>query len=143
MDVPNFLYKFVRYADDVVILCRNKGEAEEALKFAQKALYRLKLEISEEKTIVTTFKSGFDFLGFRFGLRGKGIGTKSIKAFYRKVREVTRRHQGNRPVEEVVKELIPILRGWGNYHRYGLNVGIFTKLDKWVRKRLRSYIYKR
>ncbi|MDT8444677.1 MAG: group II intron maturase-specific domain-containing protein, partial [Desulfuromonadales bacterium] len=66
-----------------------------------------------------------------------------LKALYGNVRKVTRRIQGDRPVEEVIETLNPVLRGWGNYHRDGRNVGMFTKLDKWVRKRLRSYIHKR
>lgn len=136
-------YQFVRYADDVVILCRREEEAPEALNYAREVLGRLKLELSEEKTVVTSFKAGFDFLGFHFTNRGFTIGTKSLKALYSKVRKATRRKQGDQPVEEVIRALNPILRGWGNYHRNGRNVGMFTKLDKWVRKRLRSYICKR
>ena len=136
-------YQFVRYADDVVIMCRNGQEAEQALAFARKALGSMKLELSEEKTRITTFKQGFDFLGFHFKLNGKGVGTKSLKGLYSKVRQITRRYQGDRPVKQVIEDLCPVLQGWGNYHRYGRNVGLFTKLDKWVRKRLRSYIYKR
>jgi group II intron reverse transcriptase/maturase len=136
-------YRFVRYADDVVILCRDKEEADRALGFARQSLARLKLELSEEKTTIATFKSGFDFLGFRFKLGGRGISSKSIKAFYQKVREATRRHQRDRPVEEIIEAVNPILRGWGNYHKEGRNVGIFTVLDNWVRRRLRAYIYKR
>jgi RNA-directed DNA polymerase len=136
-------YRFVRYADDVVILCRDEEEAGKALDFARRRLARLKLELSEEKTKITTFKAGFDFLGFRFKPGGRGIGSKSIKAFYRKVREATRRHQGDKPVEQIIETLNPILRGWGNYHKEGRNVGIFRCLDNWVRRRLRAYIYQR
>lgn len=135
--------RFVRYADDVVILCRDKEEADRALGFARQCLARLKLELSEEKTKITTFKAGFDFLGFRFKLGGRGISSKSIKAFYSKVRRATRRHQRDRPVEQIIETLNQTLRGWGNYHKEGRNVGIFTFLDNWVRRRLRSYIYKR
>ncbi|MCA1796390.1 MAG: group II intron reverse transcriptase/maturase [Geobacteraceae bacterium] len=136
-------YKFVRYADDVVILCRREEEAPEALNHVREVLKRLKLELSEEKTSISTFKAGFDFLGFHFTRRGHTIGTKSLKSLYAKVRLATRRKQGDQPVEEIIKALNPLLRGWGNYHRYGQNVGMFTKLDRWVRNRLRSYIYGR
>ncbi|MDT8445066.1 MAG: group II intron maturase-specific domain-containing protein [Desulfuromonadales bacterium] len=71
------------------------------------------------------------------------MGTKSLKALYAKVREMTRRKQGDKPVAEIIKALNPQLQGWGNYHRRGQNVGMFTKLDKWVRNRLRSYIHGR
>jgi len=136
-------YQFVRYADDVVILCRSEEEAERALHHARTVLGRLKLELNEEKTSTRTFKEGFDFLGFRFTNRGRHIAGKSLKALYGKVREITKRQQADRPVITVIADLKPLLRGWGNYHKEGRNVGMFTHLDKWVRKRLRSYIYKR
>jgi len=136
-------YQFVRYADDVVILCRREEEAPEALNYVREVLGRLKLELSEEKTAISTFKAGFDFLGFHFTRRGHAIGTKSLKALYATVREATRRKQGDRPVEEIIKALNLQLRGWSNYHRNGQNVGMFTKLDRWVRNRLRSYIHGR
>lgn len=135
-------YRFVRYADDVVILCRSEEEAVGALNHARTVLGRLKLELNEEKTSIRTFEEGFDFLGFRFTRRGRQIAGKSLKALYGKVREVTRRQQGDRPVGSVISDLTPVLRGWGNYHREGRNVGMFTRLDKWVRKRVRGYIHK-
>ena len=105
-------------------------------------LGRLKLELKEEKTSTRTFKEGFDFLGFRFTNRGRHIARKSLLALYGKVREVTKRQQGDKPVTSVIAALEPLLRGWGNYHREGRNVGMFTRLDKWIRERLRSYMYK-
>jgi len=135
-------YPFVRYADDVVILCRSEEEAAGALHHARTELGRLKLELNEEKTSTRTFKEGFDFLGFRFTNRGRHIASKSLLALYGKVREVTKRQQGDKPVTAVIESLNPLLRGWGNYHREGRNVGMFNHLDTWIRKRLRSYIYK-
>jgi group II intron reverse transcriptase/maturase len=136
-------YQFVRYADDVVILCRSEEEAAEALHHARTVLGRLKLELNEEKTSTRTFKEGFDFLGFRFTSRGRHIASKSLLALYGKVREITKRQQGDKPVTAVIRVLNPLLLGWGNYHREGRNVGMFNQLDTWIRKRLRSYIYKR
>jgi len=88
-------------------------------------------------------KSNFDFLGYHFGLRGWTVSSRSIRAFYGKVRETTRRLQGDKPVEQVISRLNPQLQGWGNYHLEGRNVGIFTALDRWVRNRLGSYVTKR
>jgi len=136
-------YRFVRYADDVVILCRDEQEVEEALAYARHVLSKLKLELSEEKTHITSFREGFDFLGFHFGRRGRKVGGKSLRGFYGKVRQITRRQQGDIAVDKVIAHLNPVLRGWGNYHREGRNVGLFTRLDKWVRNRLRGYITKR
>ena len=56
--------------------------------------------------------------------RGRSIATKTLKAFYGKIRQATRRHQGDKRVAEVIMTLNPILRGWGNYHRDGQNVGM-------------------
>jgi group II intron reverse transcriptase/maturase len=136
-------YQFVRYADDLVILCRTEEEAQTALGKVRQMLAKLKLELNEEKTRVTSFAEGVDFLGFRFTRRFRKIGTKSLLSFYTKVRVTTKRHQGDRPVAAVIEDLNPIIRGWGNYHKEGHNVGMFDKLERWVRKRLRSYIHRR
>jgi RNA-directed DNA polymerase len=136
-------YRHVRYADDVLILCKTHEEAQEALECVRAVLIRLKLELNEEKTTLSNFEDGFDFLGFRFGKRGRGVGSKSLRSFHSKVRETTRRVQGDVPLGNIVENLNPIIRGWGNYHNEGRNVGLFTKLDKWVRNRLRSYHRKR
>jgi group II intron reverse transcriptase/maturase len=135
--------KFVRYADDVLILCRDLDRAQSALELVRSVLTKLKLELNEEKTQISSFNLGFDFLGFHFGRAGRGIGTKSLKSFYRKVREATRRNQGDVPLSIVIENLNPIIRGWGNYHNQGRNIGMFTKLDKWTRNRIRSYVWKR
>ncbi len=121
----------------------SEEEAAEALHHARTVLGRLKLELNEEKTSTRTFKEGFDFLGFRFTNRGRHIARKSLLALYGKAREITKRQQGDNPVTAVIEALNPLLRGWGNYHREGRNVGMFDHLDTWIRKRLRSYIYKR
>ena len=136
-------HQFVRYADDVVIMCRSKADAEAALEDTREILFKLKLTLNEDKTGVSTFREGFDFLGYHFGLRGRTVSTGSIRAFYAKVREATRRQQGDIPIEQVVENLNPVLRGWGNFHLEGRNVGLFTTLDRWVRNRLRSYVTKR
>jgi group II intron reverse transcriptase/maturase len=136
-------YRFVRYADDIVCLCRSKEEAERALEYIRRVLRKLKLELNEEKSGITSFKEGPDFLGYRFGPRGRGVGSNSLRAFYAKVREVTHRNQGDIPVGKVIDNLNPVIRGWGNYHREGRNVGLFAKLDVWVRNRLRGYVSKR
>lgn len=136
-------HPFVRYADDVVIFCHEREQAEQILAYVRQVLSGLKLELNEEKTCVRSFVQGFDFLGFHFTKRAMKVGTKSLKGLYRKVREVTRRQQGDLPVQTVIDKLNPIIRGWSNYHRRGRNVGLLTELDRWVRKRLRAYVHKR
>ena len=129
----------VRYADDVLILCRSREEAEAALAKAKGLLKMLKLRLSEEKTKVSSFAGGFDFLGFHFTARHVGVGKKSLKGFHAKVRKVTRRQQGGVPLAKIIEQVNPVLRGWANYHRAGNNVGLFRDLDKWVRNRIRAY----
>jgi group II intron reverse transcriptase/maturase len=136
-------YAHVRYADDVLILCRTREEAEAALQVADDLLSRMKLRLSPEKTVISSFQEGFDFLGFRFSKRHVGVGKKSLKAVYAKVREVTRRNRGNIPAAKVISELNPKIEGWANYHRYGNNIVLFRKLDRWVRNRIRAYIRRR
>jgi len=136
-------YEHVRYADDVLILCRTREEAEAALQAADELLTRMKLRLSPEKTIISSFQEGFDFLGFHFGKRHVGVGKKSLKSVYAKVREVTRRIQGDIPVGLVIAELNPKIEGWANYHRHGNNITLFRNLDKWVRNRIRAYIRRR
>ncbi|CAA7599579.1 Reverse transcriptase (RT) catalytic domain protein [Acididesulfobacillus acetoxydans] len=136
-------YAHVRYADDVLILCRTREEAETALQRAGELLSRLKLRLSAEKTVISSFQEGFDFLGFHFGRRYIGVGKKSLKSFYAKVREATRRNQGDIPVEHVISEMNPKLTGWANYHRYGNNLVLFRNLDKWIRNRVRAYLRRR
>jgi group II intron reverse transcriptase/maturase len=136
-------YMHVRYADDVLILCRTRDEAQAALEVARDLLERLKLRLSPEKTVISSFQEGFDFLGFHFGKRYIGVGKKSLKAIYAKVREATRRVQGDTPIEQIIRNVNPIILGWANYHRHGNNAGLFRALDKWVRNRVRAYVRRR
>lgn len=133
-------YAHVRYADDVLIMCKTREEAEAALQVAGDLLNRMKLRLSPEKTVISSFQEGFDFLGFHFGKRHVSVGKKSLQAFYAKVREATRRNQGNIPVKMVIAELNPKIEGWANYHRQGNNIVLFRNLDRWVRNRIRAYI---
>ncbi len=136
-------YKFVRYADDVVILCKTQEKAMEALDLTRKILARLHLELNEEKTRISNFRKGFAFLGFQFEQRKTVVASKSLTSLYRKVREATKRHQGDIPLSAIVVKLNPMVRGWGNYHKWGQNARLFTKLDRWIRMRLRAYVHKR
>jgi len=127
----------------LLILCKTREEAEAALQVASDLLNRMKMCLSPEKTVISSFQEGFDVLGFHFGKRHVGMGKESLKSVYTKVLEVTRRSQGNIPVEKVIAELNPKIEGWANYHRYGNNIVLFRKLDRWVRNRIRAYIRRR
>jgi RNA-directed DNA polymerase len=137
-------YKFVRYADDFVILCRSQEEAQEALDLAKKILEgQMQLELSPEKTKICRFKDGFDFLGFHFGPKDITIRAKSKEKFRDAVKKLTIRSQ-NLSAEVVVK-LNQVIRGTVNYfsHPKAKVLKMFERTDNWINKRLRCMKYKR
>jgi len=85
-------FRFVRYADDFVVLCRSEDEAKEARVLVEHLLAdRLGLSLSPEKTNVTRFHEGFSFLGFDIKSRFVRMRAKSVENFKTKVRRITRR----------------------------------------------------
>ena len=137
--------KLVRYADDFVILCRSVNQACMAMQRAKTLLKKLKLELAPEKTRITDYQTGFDFLGYHFQQyygNYKWPRKKAVQAFKDKVRHVTRRQQP-RNVVMVIDQLNPLIRGWGNYFKHGNSKSCFERLDSWIRMRLRSFIEKK
>lgn len=96
-------------------MCKLERKAERALEVCKEILEgRLKLSMHPEKTRIVHMRDGFDFLGFRFRGRYQGPRAKSLTGFKDRVREVTRRQQGNN-LRRVLDRLNPLIRGWGNY----------------------------
>ena len=135
-------WRHARYADDFVILCRSREEADLALIHTKEVLGKLKLKLHPEKTSLTDFWAGFEFLGFRFRSNRLGIKPKSIERFKDKVRKLTCRQQG-RNVDAVLADLNPVLRGWARYVGVAEAADTLRKLDKWVRMRMRAFRLKR
>ena len=139
-------YKLVRYADDFVILAKTVNEATSAMKMIKNLIKSMKLELAEEKTKITTYIQGFNFLGYHFKQndygRYKWPTEKAQKAFKDKIRKGTRRQQPKN-VAMVIQDINPIIRGWGNYFRHGNVKGKYEDLDGWIRMRLRSFIEKK
>lgn len=136
-------YKVVRYADDLVVLCRSQNKAKTALGLLkQMAEGELRLTLHPEKTRITRFYEGFDFLGFTFKGHHRVARKRALEKFKDRVRELTPR-QTHRKLPEVIAELNPVIRGWGNYFRLGHMKGRFETLDQWIRMRLRSMVLKR
>jgi RNA-directed DNA polymerase len=131
-------YRFVRYADDFVVLCRTSDQAKEALTFVQQVLeQRLKLHLSPEKTKVTSYGKGYSFLGFVLSSRSRRMRPKSVKKFKDKVRELTcRKH--NLDAAQVAK-LNRVIRGTAQYFatRFFTGRKTLNRLDCWIRMRLR------
>jgi RNA-directed DNA polymerase len=141
-------YAGVRYADDMVILCRTRAEAEAALELLRRWLTAAGLELHPEKTrIVDLTQAGafFDFLGYRFKRTTQRIlrfpRPKSVAKLRDTVRPLTRRTNG-RSLTETIGRLNPVLRGWFQYFQHSCS-NVFPELDGWVRMRLRSILRKR
>jgi len=137
-------YHFVRYADDFVVVCRTKQQAQEALTLVERVLAEaLGLALSVEKTKVTTFGKGYDFLGFTLSSHSRRMREKSVLKFKAKVRSLTVR-KCNLDAE-VIQCLNQVVRGTANYFGtcFSTNRRLFDKLDKWIRMRLRCMKWKR
>jgi len=137
-------FRFVRYADDFVVLCQSESQAKEARTEVEHLLReRLGLELSSEKTKVTTFREGFAFLGFDITSPSVQMRAKSVENFKTKTRELTRRSH-NLDAELVVR-LNRLIRGTANYFatRWSDCGDAYRTLDRWLRMRLRCMKFKR
>lgn len=131
-------HRLVRYADDILIVCRSKSAAHAALLAATTILEGdLKLTVNREKTHQTHAARGVKFLGVEISLTWTRIQAKKVAVFKDKVRQITRR---NSPVnlEQVIADLNPVLRGFSNYFRMANCKGVFGELAGWIRRRLRA-----
>jgi len=138
----------VRYADDMVILCRTPAEAEATLELLRHWITAAGLELHPEKTRIVDMAqvgSFFDFLGYRFKRTRHRLlwfpRPKSLARLRDAVREQTRRTNG-RSLAETVRRLNPVLRGWYLYFQHSF-ANVFPTVDAWVRMRLRSILRKR
>lgn len=137
-------HRFVRYADDCNIYVRSKRAGERVLESVTRFLSRkLKLTVNQGKSAVDR-PWRRSFLGFTFSYRG-GIRTKvsekAEQAFKAKVRLLTRRTRGH-SLHQVIAELRKYLNGWKAYYGVCEVKRPFAELDKWIRRRLRSYAWK-
>jgi len=141
----------VRYADDFVILCRTRPQAEQALAKVREILGSLRLQLHPTKTRLVELglgKDGFEFLGcylriVRSHFKGRTYlfrwpSQRAMKAIRTKVHDLTarRRWAGMKDIREVIRILNPVLRGWGGYFRTGNASGKFNQIDRYVRERL-------
>jgi group II intron reverse transcriptase/maturase len=135
--------RFVRYADDFVILCWSKRRAEEARELVESCLTELGLKLSLEKTKVTTFCEGFLFLGFDFHHQACGMRQKSVEKYKDRIRELTiRSHNLD---AQAISRINAVIRGVARYFAttFSTVASQFADLDGWTRKRLRCMKLKR
>jgi RNA-directed DNA polymerase len=135
-------FEMIRYADDMVILCRTEEEARQALVRIQQWTTDAGLTLHPTKTrLVDARTEGFDFLGYHFRGRLRLPREKSEKKFKDTVRDKTKRNNGH-SLTTIVADLNPTLRGWFAYFRHS-HWSVFRELDGWIRRRLRSILRKR
>jgi group II intron reverse transcriptase/maturase len=135
--------RFVRYADDFVVLCQNRSQAEEARIQVETLLAQLGLSLSPQKTAITSYTKGYSFLGFVLSSRSRRIRPKSLEKFKDQVRALTiRKHNLDL---DVVDNLNALIRGVAQYFcaSFATNREQFHKLDSWIRMRLRAMKFKR
>jgi len=130
-------FEMVRYADDFVILCRSPKDAAAALAVVQEWTRQAGLTLHPDKTkLVDARTDGFDFLGYTFKAGHRWPRAKAVTAFKDAVRAKTRRSPGC-SLTKVICDLNSTLRGWIEYFKHG-QVNMFSRLDGWIRRRLRS-----
>ncbi len=137
-------YRFARYADDFVIVCRTKQQAQEALNLVRRVLENdLGLALSKRKTRITTYEAGYEFLGFFLSSRSRRMRSSSVEKFKAKVRQLTiRKHNLD---QRAIVRLNQVLRGTALYFAtdFATCRWNFQKLDSWIRMRLRCMKLKR
>lgn len=136
-------YRFVRYADDFVVVCASRQQAEAALGLVDEIMTDLGLSLSPEKTKIASYGKGYEFLGFRLSSKSRTMRAKSLEKFKTKIRELTRRcHNLD---ARAIEKLNQVIRGTANYFatNFSTCVKLFQKLDKWIRMRVRCMKFKR
>jgi RNA-directed DNA polymerase len=154
--------ELVRYAGDGVVLCRSAAQARAALDAVGEILGSLGLRLHPDKTKVVDLRDGregLDFLGchFRARMSGRLWEQKRIRRYYlhrwpsqramKKLREKvharTGKNRAGADIREVIADLNPLLRGWGNYFRTGNAAVKFRQVDRYVEWRLKCLLVKK
>ncbi|MDH3459174.1 MAG: group II intron reverse transcriptase/maturase [Gemmatimonadota bacterium] len=135
-------FEMIRYADDFVILCRTREDAERALAVVGQWTAQAGLTLHPDKThIVDAAEGDFDFLGYTFTRGYRYPRAKSLKKFKDTIRRTTKRQNGH-SLPAIIARLNPTLRGWFEYFQHS-QPRTFEPLDGWIRMRLRSILRRR
>jgi hypothetical protein len=156
-------YRLTRYADDWLVTCTSRSEAQAALAAAQRILEKLGVTLHAKKTRIVHVRQGFEFLGFKIK-RGKPSSLKlapdkirsgvvpgslyayprekSVEHFKEQIRKLTRRKA---PVktQQLIDNINPVIRGWGNYYCKAHVRLLFYRLNTWIVRRIWSHKCKR
>jgi RNA-directed DNA polymerase len=136
-------HRMVRYADDFVVLCKSREEAEAALAAIRCWVAENGLSLHPDKTHVGDCRQpgdGFEFLGYRFEAGRRYVRKKSFARLKDSIRERTSRTRGD-SLACIVADLNPRLRGWFGYFKHA-HRNTFADVDGFVRRRLRAILRK-
>jgi RNA-directed DNA polymerase len=135
--------EMVRYADDFVILCESQVEAQAVMEKLREWVGEAGLILHPTKTRIVdaTQRGGFDFLGYHFEQGYRWPRQKSLDKFKDTIREKTGRLRPD-SLQTIIEEINLSVSGWFEYFRHSV-ANVFTRLDKWIRQRLRSVLRKR
>lgn len=145
-----------------VITCKSAAEARSAVDVARRILKQLDVELHPQKTRIVHVQTGFEFLGYKIKRGQKKLRlpeskirsqvrqgalyaypkAKSIRRFMDQVRQRTKRSLPLK-TKELIAELNPLLRGWGEYYKRAHVRRLFNRLDRWIIRRIWSHRYKR
>lgn len=132
-------HRIVRYADDILILCRSRKAAEHACEVATGILEgELKLTVNREKTHLVHAFRGIKFLGVEIGLQRIRIQADRIARFKAKVKALTKR-SGNASLAKVIRDLNRVPRGFANHLQTATCKSLFRALMPWIRRRIRAH----
>lgn len=142
-------FEMVRYADDMVVLCQSREEAENALSNLKAWMEEAGLTLHPEKTRTVDMSlagSHFDFLGYRFKRTGRGrliqlVRPKSLHKLRETLKAKTRRTNGQ-SMEAIIAGVNRTLKSWYGYFKHVDACGL-EEVDRWLRMRLRSILRKR
>ena len=142
-------FEMVRYADDMVVLCRNHEQAMAALHKLREWMAETGLTLHPDKTRTVDMglaDSHFDFLGYRFKRSRRGrliklVRPKSLRKLRESIKPRTRRNNG-KSMEAIVADINRTLKGWFAYFKH-IHRSELEEIDQWTRMRLRSILRKR
>ncbi len=135
-------YEMIRYADDFVILCKSKEEADMALEEVKQWVNEAGLTLHPDKTrVANAVAVGFDFLGYHFKRGKRWPSKKSIKKLKDALRSKTRRAHGH-SLSRIITDVNKTTKGWFEYFKHSQRP-VMKSLDQWIRLRLRSILRKR
>jgi RNA-directed DNA polymerase len=144
----------VRYADDFVVACDTRKDAERAIDQLRIWLAERGLHLSEEKTRIVHIRDGFDFLGFNIrqydapGTKRRGVvlltkpSRESVMKLRKRLREEWHDLRDKSP-RAITARLNPIIRGWANYFRTGVSCKTFEAMDTWMFHKEVRYVHHR